>query len=211
MGSSKTPKQEVSEQEKLQSQQAAKQWNERIDDGYIQLEQDAIADAQLDHSGQISGQASGDVAVAEAEGLRSQIRAGGPNSRGLSSIGDAVNTAVTTADVDSKSSAQTLKDTKMVGISKLGTDVALGASGALKTSAGLGASRALTEVNNKILVNNSKTAAMMTAAEGLGTGYMMKAQGYSIGKNGLTVPGKTQGLRDEGPTSSGQKNGGRSE
>ena len=199
MSSSKAPKQEISKQERIQSQRAAEKWNERIDDGYLELEMEAVADSELDHSGRIAGQASGDVALAEADALSSEMSAGGPTARGLSDLGNTINAAVTTADVDAKSEAQKLKDTKMLGVSKLGSDVSLNTSNALKTSAGLGASRAVNKLQNETLVNNSKASALMTAAEGLGTGMMMRSNGYRLGKGGLTRidTGGNEGLRKQ--------------
>ena len=63
------PKQEISEAEKFQGEQAVARWNERVGDGYLDLEKDAVADSKLDHSDLFEGMASADLSHAEARDL----------------------------------------------------------------------------------------------------------------------------------------------
>ena len=66
-GGGDTPEQEQSQSEITAARNAVDKHNERHQDGYVQLEQKAISDAGIDHTGQLKGIASADLAAQEAQ------------------------------------------------------------------------------------------------------------------------------------------------
>ena len=66
MGGS-APEAETPESEKLASRIGAQRWNQRYDDGYAQLEQEAIVDAGRNRHGLYVGRANADLAALEAK------------------------------------------------------------------------------------------------------------------------------------------------
>ena len=183
-GGSKTPKQKISAKERMQAKQATAKWNERIDDGYIQLEKDGIREASADHSGVIGGRASADVAIAERAGLRQAVRAGASN-RDVTSFGNTIAGAETTRRVDTDNQALSMKDSRRLGMAKVGQDVAQTSSSGLREAAQLGSLRAQTEVENRILKDNAKFGAMMDIAGGAASGAALRAEGFRMNKSGL--------------------------
>jgi hypothetical protein len=184
MGGSSAPKQKISSEEKDMAVQAASRWNERIDDGYLDLEKQAIADAGLDHTNLIGGRSSADLAISERAGLRGVVGSGGSN-RDVAEFGNTIAGASTTQDVDSASQAQSMRDTKRLGVSKLGSDIALTSSGGLRNAAANASSRSMNKVDNQILKSNAKTNAVLSAASGFASGAALRNEGFRMTKQGL--------------------------
>lgn len=178
------PEQKPSQAEVTQARNAANRWNERVNEGYLELEKQALADSQVDHSQYIGGRASADLAAQEQQGLRALVGAGG-QANDLLSLGNTVAEAETTQDVDTASQATQLRDARMVEMGKVGQDVAANAESGLRSAAHLGASRANNKLNNKILTDNAKFAAVMSAASGAANGAAMRADGFRLTKSGM--------------------------
>lgn len=182
MGGS-TPKQRPSAQEVEQARAAAQRWNERIDDGYLQLEREGVADAYNDHSGYIGGRASADLAKEESKGVQQTAALGG--IRDMQALGRTTTAAEATQEVDAAQTAQRYRDNRMIEMGKVGQDVAATGAAGLRNSAALGHERAAGKLQAKILEDNSRFAAGMQAASGLANGMAMRAEGFRVGKDGL--------------------------
>ena len=184
MGGDDAPKQEESKEERAQAEAAVASWNERFDDGYADLERQAITDAGMDHSNYLGGRASADVAQAESQAYAANLR-DGVSAPEMQRTGNAISEAVTAANVASESEAQNLQTNALIQTAKTGRDVATTASNGLRTAATLGASRATNKVQNDILVSNAEADAKFKAAQGAITGAGMRAEGYRLGKGGI--------------------------
>jgi hypothetical protein len=193
MGGDGPEKQKASAQEVEQATNAAARWNERIDDGYLALEGEAIADARTDHSGVIGARSSADIAQQEAAGLRQAVSAGGSN-RDVAELGNTVASAESTRKVDVAQQAQTLKDSRMLEVAKVGQDVAATTASGLRKSAILGSSRASNEVQNKVLTDNAKFNAKLSAASGMANGLALRNEGFRLNTEGMQRTNET-GLR----------------
>ena len=184
MGGDEPEKQGPSAQEKSQAKNAASRWNERIDDGYLRLEKQAVADARTDHSGVIGARSSADLAQQEAQGLRQAVAAGG-SSGDISEFGNAVAAADSTREVDVAQQAQNLQDARMLDVAKVGQNVAGNAESGLRAASVLGASRASNELQNKVLEDNAKFSAKLSAASGFANGLGLRDQGYRLNTSGM--------------------------
>lgn len=180
----KTPEQKISPEEIQYAQTAAARWNERIDDGFLEVEQQAVADAGMDHFNFIAGRNSAEMARAERVGY-DQLRKGGGTANDLRDFGNTITAASTMSDVDSATRSQSLRDSRRLNVAKVGQDVALTASSGLANAAQQGNERALTTVQNKIAEGNAKVNAISDAVGGAVTGATLRADGYRLTKEGM--------------------------
>ena len=177
---------EVSEATKSEARLAAARHNERIDDGYIGLEQKAIADSGRDHSGYIKGRGSAGLAQSETDAVKASVRSKGAGLRELSRTGDAIAAGVNAVDVSSAQTARNLNDEKSLAVAKTGQDIADSAASGLRAGSTLSTRTAIQKLNNDILVSDARSAAMGEAAGAVVNGATMRADGYRLGKDGLS-------------------------
>lgn len=183
-GGSKTPKISETSAEKAAALDARARWNERKDDGYLRLEEDAIADADRDYTSLLSGQANADVAANEL--LAYQNIRGAPSARRLGEVASTVDTANTLARNDAASAGLGISDAKRVNAIKRGNDVATDSSQLLGTAAQLASRRASDTVQNKITVDNARMQGALNVVGSAVQGSAMKDAGYSFNlKEGL--------------------------
>lgn len=76
MASGDAPEQEVSAAEVTQFQEAKNRWNQRIDDGLLDLEKRAVAESKFNHSEHLAGQGSAELAMQEEKAMQAGLRGG---------------------------------------------------------------------------------------------------------------------------------------
>tara|TARA_B110000116_G_scaffold127809_1_gene110799 strand:+ start:7666 stop:8340 length:675 start_codon:yes stop_codon:yes gene_type:complete len=184
MGGGDAPEQEESKAERAQAESAVASWNERFDDGYVDLEKQAITDAGVDHASYLGGRASADIAEAERGAYAANLRDGATGFE-LQRTGNAVSDSITAANVSTEAEAQNLRTNALVTTAKTGRNVATTASQGLRSAATLGASRATNKVQNDILVSNAEASAKGAALQGAITGAGLRQEGYRFGKGGI--------------------------
>lgn len=195
-GGSSAPKQKISETEKTQARFAVNKHNERIQDGFADLELRMVQDAvNRDYEGFLGGRSSADVAKAETQAYEAKTATPGAMSlRDFRSTGDSVAAGLRQSQVDAATTNETLRDQSRVAMAKLGGDISDTTSGSLAEAARRGGSTAAQKVQNDILKSNARTEAVMTAAKGALSGATLRADGYrlkggkltkgTVGKNG---------------------------
>ena len=195
-GGGGAPKREPTQQEIVQSRQAVERFNQRVDDGLLDLERDVVDEADTDFSAFLGGRASADVAQSEIQALRTNTQTGA-TARGLNRVGNSVNRAANTAAVDAVGQARSLRDSRRIGAAKVGEDIALNTSQGLAESAKRASRQATSELQNDILRDNSRTQAILTAAGGAAQGAVARDQGFSLTGDGLVKKDPETGEIDE--------------
>lgn len=190
-GGGKTPKVQETAAERQAALGAQQRWNERVEDGYLNLERASIDSAMNDDYTELfAGRNSADVARAE----RQAYTAARPTARSLGTVANTIGEADVLGKTDAALTGLQLKDTTRLDALKRGNDLQNNALNIGDTQASMAGERALNKVQNQILVDNSKTQAMLDAAGGAIQGYSMKKAGYSLDKGGVrTPPSKTTG------------------
>jgi hypothetical protein len=189
-GDTKIP---VTDAEKSAALDAQARWNERKSDGYIDLEKQAISDADRDYTSLLSGQASADVARSERDAYANLQ--GAPSARRLGAVSSAVGTANTLARNDASAQGLRIMDTNRINAIKRGNDVATDSSQLLGTAADLSSRRATDVVQNRIMAENARMQGAIQLAGAAIQGNTMKDAGYSFNLK--------QGLVDKKGTSKG--------
>ena len=171
-GGGDTPEVKPSQSEVLAGREGVDKWNERQDDGYVQLEQDAITDASRDHSNMLQGRASADLAG--QTGLAYQAAA---NTGSAFALGNTANVA-SAANSQGMNAAlqanQTVNDQKKLGVIQTGQDVTKSNDGILSSQVNRQLQSSISDVQNDIMVSNAKTQAIMDV---VGTGVGLYASG----------------------------------
>ena len=173
------PEIEISASEKIAAQEAVNKYNERIDDGYTQLEDQAITDARADHTGLLKGTGAADLAQQEAQAYQSA--SGTRRGLDFNNIGTA--TATSNAQMNSGTEQQGLqiKDAKMMGVVNTGQDKANNAAGAVMSSAKNGLSSAMSDLSAEMTRINARNQALgQVVGAGLAAGAYKYAQTPSV-------------------------------
>ncbi len=183
-GGTKQPAQEETIAEQQEAAHALARWNERQEDGYVDLEKQQVAESTRDYTKLFSARNSADTAVAERAAYDS---VGRPDAEQYGDVANTISRAVAIGTSDAASQAMQVKDAKQLNVIKTGNDMASSTTDILAKRAGLANQRAADEVQNQILVNNSRTNAVMTAVGGAIQGNAMRKEGYGFSvKDGLT-------------------------
>lgn len=163
------PKQKESASEKEYALQAAKRLTEWKQDGYEDLEKDAIADSNVDVSELIKGRTNAD-AEQTAAGLGQAIPATGGVQTLASAIRDLTGSKRIALDKAQKT-AQEYKVNKQLTTAKTGQDVQGLSAASLSSTANNAARTSAAEVQNKVLQSQAKGAALASIVSGGVAGY----------------------------------------
>lgn len=171
MGGGSKGKVRESEESIIQAERGARRHNERMLDGYTDLEAAAIADSKRDRSGVLGARGSADLAAVERAGYR-QLAA---NPRGLSTVdfhalGDSINASSTAVRDIATQQAQAFQDGQKLGAVHSGADIAKRADHSLNNLSKNAMSMAFTKAQNEILRSNARFSAALSAAEGAAVG-----------------------------------------
>lgn len=184
-GGGSAPKVKETPAEKIAAIQASSRWNERKNDGYLDLELAQVADSERDYREFFGGRTSADIAKTELEANRSM---GTPTTQRLGELSDTVREASAVGKTDAAFQAESLKDNRRLNSVKLGSDIAGAALQGFDSTAALAGRRAVDKVQNSIIKNNARNQMVMDLAGAAVQGRAMRNQGYSFGKSGLTGP-----------------------
>lgn len=186
-GGGSAPQVKETAAEKIAGIKAKSRWNERAQDGYLDLERKQVADSERDYREFFGSRASADVAAKELEANKTM----GPAT--VQQLGDLSNTirdASAAANRDSAVQAAAIKDNRRINSVRLGSDVAGSALQGFGSSAALAARRATDKVQNKIITTNARNQMIMDLAGAAVQGGAMRKAGYSVNSGGLTGPSK---------------------
>ena len=175
-GGGDAPEAEVSQSEITAAKEAVAKHNERIDDGYLGLEQDAITQAKsADHSGYLRGVGAADLAQGEAQLYAGA--SGGRRALDFSSIGTATAASTANMTVDANKQGQQLKDSQMMGAIHTGQNQANTAAGGLMKTAANGLSSSFADLNAEFIKQNARNQALgQVASTGMAAGAYKEAQ-----------------------------------
>jgi hypothetical protein len=185
MSGGDAPKVKETPAEKIAASKASARWNERQQDGYLDLEVAQVADSERDYREFFAGRTSADIAKKELEANKGL---GTATVQKLGDLSDTVREASAVGKTDAAIQAQAIKDNRRVASSKLGSDIAGAALQGFDTTAAMAGQRAVDKVQNKIIKNNARNQMVMDLASAAATGYGMKKAGYSVGKKGISGP-----------------------
>jgi hypothetical protein len=165
-------KQKTPESTKIQAKQGIDRWNERIEDGYQDLEKAAMKDADGSLEPLLAAKGNADLAQS-AESLY-QPSLNGPSAMQLASDGSVHGKALSEMKAGVRSQALEINDIKRLNVMKTGQDIASDNTAALSSMTGRATQKALSTLRNKQTVNQARTAAMAKVAI---NGYLgMKAK-----------------------------------
>lgn len=176
--------------EKQAATNAQNRWNERSEDGYLALEKADVAAANDDYTELFAGRNAADVARAERVAYAAS---GTPTATRLGEVGNAIGEATVLGKVDAANKALQLKDSRSVAALSRGNDLAGDALKLGDVASDMASSKSIQRLQNKIMVDNSRTDAILTAAGGAAQGHSMNKAGYRLGKGGITTPTTSDG------------------
>ncbi len=188
MGGS-APEQKPSQSEVEAARSAVDKWNERYDDGYVDLEKKAIADSKVDHTGQLKGIAAADLAQQESMAYESAS----PGRRGLDfgAVGTAMATSSGKATADAEKQGIQIKDAKTMGVIRTGQDMANNSGNAVMAAASNGFSSAASDVNAELSRLNSRNSALgqiTSTALSVGAYKMAQPKRLELNMQGQKTP-----------------------
>ncbi|CAM3844831.1 hypothetical protein [Parendozoicomonas haliclonae] len=183
MSGSDAPEAEVSESSKQQAIQAAAKYEEWRDDGYKQLELDALNTAGKDTSRYFEGRAAADIAGG-AQGVPQHImQSTGGQALAMDAGGRNIADAFSTASQDARTNAQSLQLQQKLEAAGIGQNVAQQSAGALNSMAATSTNNALQKLSRDTMVHQSEQAIAQGAISGASSGLMMRA-GNAVGSDG---------------------------
>ena len=171
-------------EEKQNAQHAQDRWNERQNDGYVDLEKQQVANSTRDYSHLYAARNSADTAVAENKAYRS---AAVPTGNAFGEVANTVGRSTALGQSDALQAGLKQKDATQLNVIKQGNDMAASTTDILGNTADMAGKRAAAEMQDQMLVNNARTNAVMTAIGGAVQGRAMGKAGYGFSfKDGLT-------------------------
>ena len=175
---------EETAEEKQNAQHAQDRWNERQNDGYVDLEKKQVANSTRDYSGLYAARNSADTAVAEAKAYKSVPA---PTGEAFGEVANTVGRSVVLGQSDALQAGLKQKDASQLNVIKQGNDMAATTTDILGNTADMAGKRAAAEMQDQMLVNNARTNAVMTAVGGAIQGHEMGKAGYKFSfKDGMT-------------------------
>lgn len=175
VGGGSAPKQKQSASEIQAAKDAVNKWNERQEDGYVGLEHKAIADSRVDHSGQLKGIGSADLAQQEA--MAYNAASAGRKGLDFGAVGTAMATSQGKTNAAAEKQGLQIKDAKTMGVIRTGQDMANNASNAVMSAARNGFSSASSELSAEMTRLNARNQAIgQVASTAMAAGAYKMAQ-----------------------------------
>lgn len=186
--------QKPSEAEKFQAQVAAKRMEEWETDGYKQLELDGITRAKDDLAGLMQRRATADLnsAISDSSADLGLMAGQGTLAEGQADLDRSYASGLTRAHMEAKTDAEKMKDSKMLGMAKVGQNVALVSDRSASAAASRGVEKQKQELRNKQIRDRARTQALLSVVEGGAAKYLTKSNPNNVGNStGSGTPGNT--------------------
>ena len=183
MSGGDAPEQEVPFSSKQQAYDAAAKYEEWRDDGYQQLELDALKEANKDYSHYLQGRSSADVAQAAAGLPAATMQASGGQSLAMDAQGHGIAEAFASAQQDAREGAMNLQTQQRLSAAGVGNNVAMQSAGALDAMAKTSTNNAIQQLQRDAMLQNSENAMKAQIVGGAMSGGMMRA-GSAVGSDG---------------------------
>jgi len=182
-----------SEAERFQAERAARRLQEWETDGYKDLEKQGIERAQDDYSGMMKSRATADLNSALAEGdTQAALSVGQGNFADVTAdYGRSYTSGITQAHSDAVMDAMTQKDTRSMGMAKVGQDVSLTLDHAATSAASRSLELQKQAMRSKMIRDRGRTQALLNVAQGAVARHMgPKSDPNSVGNStGSGTPG----------------------
>lgn len=195
----RAPKQKQSAEEIRAAKSAVDKWNERQEDGYVDLEHQAIADSRVDHTGRLQG--IGAANLAQQEAMAYNAASAGRKGLDFGAVGTAMATSAGKTNALAEKQGLQIRDAKTMGVIRTGQDMANNSAntvmaaarnGFSSSSADLQAQMTRLQARNQAIGQVASTAMAagaykMAQPKRLGWQPGDKVDGGMIDKNGLFV------------------------
>lgn len=179
MSGGKPAKVKESKAELEQAQRAQARLEEWRSDGFKDLETDAIRDARVDLTEALERRGNADAvqSIAPDDAGRQIALSQGNMGKQIFSENLGLDSAIREVDRNSRIEAQNLKDQKMIGMAKVGQNVAASVDNAFTNAASRGASRAQTRAASQAAMRNERLNRIVQVGGAAVQGYIMGGGG----------------------------------
>lgn len=170
-----------SEAERYQADRAVRRLEEWENDGYKDLENEGIQRSKADYSNYLRGKANADLNAAQGSNEQMLGMTAGQGDMALQtgSVNRGFRRSLSGALTDAHVNAQKIKDSRRLGMAKVGQDVALQTDSALASAARRGFSKSMADLQAQTIRNQARTQALVNVASGATYGLMERKGGKS--------------------------------